>query len=202
MGISVIEEQAAAERTGAEWDFLLRTWKEMDVPDGWRAEIREEGIVLLPPPAPRHNSNEFKIVRQLLPRLPEGWEIHHGTGVVIPSALRLRAPDLMVLPESAVPEGRGEPVAPDDVELVVEIVSKGNASDDRRAKRADYASAAVPLYLLVDGYDPNGPRVSLLSRPEGRDYLDVHSAPWGRPITLPEPFGFDLDTSGFLVPKG
>jgi Uma2 family endonuclease len=201
MGTAVMEhqtEQAPAEHD--RWDFLLRAWHEVDMPDGWRAEIREVGIVLVPPPAPRHNSNIYKIERQLIPRLPDDWELHQGTGVAIPSSLRLRAPDLVVVPDASIPEERGAPLSADDIPLVVEIASKGNADDDRGAKKHDYAAAGIPLYLLVDAYDPRGPRITLYSAPRGTDYADSHAVEWGEPIELPEPFELKLDTGGFLIP--
>lgn len=30
---------------GRAWDYLLQTWRELDVPEGWRAEIGEGQIV-------------------------------------------------------------------------------------------------------------------------------------------------------------
>ncbi|MDA2811867.1 hypothetical protein O4J56_14585 [Nocardiopsis sp. RSe5-2] len=41
---------------GAEhqWDVLLRAWREVDLPgEGWRAEIDEQRIALMPPPVNR-----------------------------------------------------------------------------------------------------------------------------------------------------
>lgn len=37
------------------WEYLLETWRELDVPEGWRAEIDEARIFLVPPPHAHHN---------------------------------------------------------------------------------------------------------------------------------------------------
>lgn len=40
---------------GAQWEYLLTTWRELDVPEGWRAEIEGGQILLVPPPDKDHN---------------------------------------------------------------------------------------------------------------------------------------------------
>lgn len=32
------------------WEYLLQTWRELDVPEGWRAEIDGGRITLVPMP--------------------------------------------------------------------------------------------------------------------------------------------------------
>lgn len=189
-------------RAESRWELLLRTWQEIDMPDGWRAEIREAGIVLVPPPSPQHDVNEGLITRQLNRRLPDDLIVTHGSGVMIPAHERLRAPDVLVFPIDSTPEDKGVPLDPHDMSLVVEIVSQGNANDDRETRRCEYATAGVPLYLMVDAYDRRGPRVTLFSTPRDGDYDDRHTVEWGKPVELPEPFGFKLETSEFRIPKG
>ncbi|MFJ8488577.1 Uma2 family endonuclease [Streptomyces sp. NPDC094038] len=65
---------------------------------------------------------------------------------------------------------------------------------DREGKRRCCARAQIPLYLLVDRERET---VSLFSDPEDGDYVARHTLPFGKPIILPEPFGFELDTSAF-----
>ncbi|GGX31702.1 Uma2 family endonuclease [Streptomyces chryseus] len=81
----------------------------------------------------------------------------------------------------------------------MEITSKGNASHDRSAKQKAYAQGDVPLYLLIDRYDEGGPAVTLFSDPRNGMYRTGLRKPFGEPVALPEPFGSELDTAGFVV---
>jgi Uma2 family endonuclease len=80
------------------------------------------------------------------------------------------------------------------VAMVLEVTSR-RAKVDREVKRRGYARGGVPLYLLVDR---DTSTVTLFSEPEGGDYRQQNLAPFGKPLTLPEPFGFDLETADFL----
>ena len=92
-------------------------------------------------------------------------------------------PDLAVVPNSA----------PDlyahRLPLVAEVVSPGSATDDRVTKKRIYALGQVPLYLLVDV-----DTVTLFSDPDGGSYRSQTTVTIGEKLTLPEPFGIELDT--------
>jgi len=85
------------------------------------------------------------------------------------------------------------------VALVVEIVSPYSVQDDRVTKKAEYARAGIPPYVLVDCFTGGG-TVTLFGNPRDGSYADSHRVDFGEPITLPEPFDLKLDTSGFRVP--
>ncbi|MFD0851094.1 Uma2 family endonuclease [Actinomadura adrarensis] len=89
--------------------------------------------------------------------------------------------------------GKAPWMLPDGVELVVEVTSS-RPELDRVAKRHCYARADIPLYLLVDQSET---RVTLFSEPDGDDYHMANWVPFGKPVPMPEPFGFELDTSEF-----
>jgi hypothetical protein len=55
----------------------------------------------------------------------------------------------------------------------------------------------VPLYLLIDRFDEDGPAVTLFYDPVDGHYQHVVRIPFGEKVSLPEPFGIDLDTGGF-----
>lgn len=84
--------------------------------------------------------------------------------------------------------------APDGVAMVVEVTST-KADRDRIAKRHCYALAGIPLYLLVDREEGTA---TLFSDPKARDHAEAHIVHFGKPLPLPAPFGFDLDTADFL----
>lgn len=77
--------------------------------------------------------------------------------------------------------------------MVLEVTS-AKPERDRGVKRHCYAKAGIPLYLLVDRADQS---VTLFSEPDAavEDYREDVRVTFGKPLDLPEPFAFTLDTS-------
>lgn len=180
------------------WDQLVEAWRELDVPEGWRAEIIEERIVMTPPPGRPHNRIASRLTKALARIIPDDWDIYQTEGVSVPLRSSLFIPDLMVIPQDRMPaDDDPEPTPAERALLVVEITSKGNADTDRKTKLWSYAHAGVPLYLLIDRFADGGPAVELYIDPDGGAYQESHRVPFGKPIPLPEPFGFELTTAEF-----
>lgn len=199
MTAAMVENDQASE--GRPWDYLLQTWRELDVPEGWRAEIDEGQIVLVPPPHAHHNGIAAKVQRRLYRDLPEELEIYQTLGIHVAPLDKLYVPDLVVMPseliDAADPES-SDPMEASDALLIVEITSKGNAREDRTKKYRAYARAAVPMYLLIDRFDTRGAMVTLFTEPnEDGTYKRSDAVPFGKPLTLPEPFGTTLLTADF-----
>jgi Uma2 family endonuclease len=178
------------------WARLLRTWESFDVPEGWRAEISDGGITMVPPPGGGHNETDYLIARQLMRSVPDDWRVYHTAGLTIERIGALYIPDLAVMPAEAFPTGSSS-VNASRALLVVEITSSGNADHDRKKKLWGYAHAPVPLYMLVDAHDERGPHCTLYSDPAQGDYRRSARTPFGEPVTLPDPFDLALDTSEF-----
>src|SRR5690606_41100045 len=53
-----------------------------------------------------------------------------------------------------------------------------------------------PVYLLID---PLRATVTLYTAPEDGGYRKSETAAFGRPLAVPDPFGFDLDTARLLA---
>ncbi|MGH3737978.1 MAG: Uma2 family endonuclease [Micromonosporaceae bacterium] len=189
---------AAAVHPWWEFDGLLQTWRELDVPEGWRAEITEDGITMTPPPANYHNSIAHLVDRALQRGLPDEFGVYQTLGVAIPAVSRLYIPDLCVMRVEELHDGTE--VLAEQVLLAVEITSKRNARHDRKIKTWHYAHGPVPLYLLIDRYDENGPAVTLFSEPRDGHYQRQLRVPFGESIDLPAPLGLTLETTGF--PRG
>jgi hypothetical protein len=51
----------------------------------------------------------------------------------------------------------------------------------------------VPVYLLLD---MQVKEITVFSEPSEKGYQAHRTVPFGKPLWIPEPFGFDLDTSG------
>lgn len=78
--------------------------------------------------------------------------------------------------------------------MVAEVTS-GRPQADRVAKPHCHARGAIPLWLLVDR---ERSVITLFSEPSGADHPALTTTPTGRPVPLPDPFAFELDTAGFL----
>ncbi|WP_030750417.1 Uma2 family endonuclease [Streptomyces sp. NRRL F-5135] len=198
MTAAMVENHQSLERRS--WDYLLETWRGLDVPEGWRAEIDEGQIVLVPPPHAHHNGVAAKVHRGLFKCLPDDLEIYQTLGIHIAPLDRLYVPDVVVVPsrlvDEADPDGN-DPVDASEALLVAEITSKSNARDDRTKKYRAYARASVPVYLLIDRFDTRGPTVTVFTEPGDGTYKHSESVPFGKPFALPEPFGTTIPTADF-----
>ncbi|MFF0382649.1 Uma2 family endonuclease [Streptomyces sp. NPDC004286] len=179
------------------WDDLVRFWDESDWPEGSRVEIIEGIVTVSPTPAYRHNVMAARIQRRLYSVIPEDWEIFQTLSIAVPSRMGMFIPDLVVAPlqpseaESHIPAALAE--------LVVEVTSPSNARHDRVSKPAAYATAGIPLYLLVDPWAPGGPTVTLYGEPKDDVYRVLSAVKFGDAIQLPKPFDVAIDTSEFPV---
>ncbi|MGI5338941.1 Uma2 family endonuclease [Streptomyces sp. CA-181903] len=89
--------------------------------------------------------------------------------------------------------GHGDWSDPKGVLMVVEVTSDDADTNrrDRMEKPVGYASAGIPVYLLVDR---ERRMVTVYSDPEDGTYLSSVSRPYGAPVSLPEPVAFILET--------
>ncbi|WP_329133255.1 Uma2 family endonuclease [Streptomyces sp. NBC_01476] len=155
-------------------------------PDGVRGyEIRGDEIVMMMSPSRPHELNALRIRQQLDQQLDPSLVAHTGGEVEDPSLGRLRRPDVIVVPYAAFNEDTMDPFHPQDVALVVEVVSPSNHSNDYVEKVQDYSAMGIESYLLVD------PRKSTItvftdpgSGPEGPRYRAQHDYAFGDPITV------------------
>lgn len=177
-----------------DWGELLRLWQELDVPEGWCAELSYEGITMTPPPAYAHVKTANLVHKAFARALSDEYDIHQTLGVGVEQAGSIFVPDLCVTRRGEVSEN---PTAAECLLLAVEITSPGNAKQDRNRKRWGYAHGGVPLYLLVDRFDEDGPAVTLFSEPSEGHYRRAVRLPFGEPVALPGPFAFELDTTGY-----
>ncbi|MEY9863708.1 Uma2 family endonuclease [Catenulispora sp. GAS73] len=191
----------------------------LGLPEGSRVEIIEGDIVVSPAPRFDHNkiatliNNAFAIALASDPAFP--WETVVGTGVGEPSS-RGWIPDVAVMDRARSAEATAARVAiigPSDMVMAVEVTSPSNADHDRepgpqhrqkngnriKTKWADYASAGVEYYLLVDR-DPRVVRTTLYfdPNPETSRYESAIAWDFGQPIILPQPFGLTIDTSNWM----
>jgi Uma2 family endonuclease len=175
---------------------LQTVWEDLDVPEGWRAEILKGTIVVTPPPAFMHNRAASRLIRIFARTIPEEWEIYPEMGVLLASTGDLYIPDLTICPPGIEPV-EDKVILAEHALLVVEITSPSNADNDRKRKLWGYAHGPVPLYLLVDPHAKDGPHVTLYFTPEAGRYQNSTRVRYGEVMTLPEPFDLKIDTGQF-----
>lgn len=130
----------------AEWDALNE--------EASRSFELVDGVLhATPRPTTRHQITLKRLAAQLDAQLePLGLECVPEVDVVLVESFPpvVRAPDLCVV-SSAVLATEPDRLRPDQIVLVIEIVSPGSVRTDRVAKLSDYAQAGIPNYWIVDG---------------------------------------------------
>ncbi len=125
-------------------------WTWDDLPDreqlqGWRAEIVDGALVLMPPPLRDHDRAAFRLAVLLDAACPADLRVMTGGGVAYPPTWRV--PDAMVYSSTA--PGRG-PVPGEDVVLAVEVQSPGSVTNDRITKPHEYSRVLIPHFWRVE----------------------------------------------------
>lgn len=179
-------------------EVLLEGFLALDTPEGFRAELIEGEIVVTPPPDGDHEDYIGLIVDQVARRARTRMQFSGNKGLKLRSGggcpKNHAIPDGTFAPlELRLFRGADSWMPCDGVALVVEVTST-KPQADREAKRRCYARGGIPLHLLIDRDHGS---VTLFSEPENDDYRQLLTIPYGKPLPLPEPFAFDLETGDF-----
>ncbi|EDY60501.1 MULTISPECIES: Uma2 family endonuclease [Streptomyces] len=190
---------AMAHESLTQEEVLLEGFLALDAPEGFRAELIEGEIVVTPPPDGEHEKYISRIVRQVIKHARIEMDFSGNKGLKLRSGEACPknhvVPDVTLAPLELDLFGSADSWMPcDGVALVLEVTST-KPKADREAKRRCYSRGGIPLYLLVDRETSS---VTLFSDPEKDDYREHCTRPFGKPITLPDPFSFDLETADFL----
>lgn len=179
---------------------LLLEWiVDLDSPEGLRAELVEGEVVVTPVPDGHHEHCIGQVVDQMNRRSRADMQFSANKGLKLKSAeghpQDHLIPDGTFAPEELRLYRGAEPWMPcEGLAMVLEVTSS-KPQTDREVKRRCYARGGIPLYLLVDRETS---WTKLFSDPERGDYQELHAVAFGKPLALPEPFSFDLDTADFL----
>lgn len=187
------EEPMAIATTEAPLTSLAELSERLDVPDGYRVEIVGGRITVSPSPLGRQAKIVMKLANALRAALPGDVLALEMVTIEIERTGERYMPDLTVLPEAAVPDDEWL-FSAEACLLAVEVTSPSNPEDDRVKKPHGYATAGVPLYLLVDTVTRS---VTLFSSPHRNVYHGQFTVDFGEKIRLPEPFDITLDTAEF-----
>ncbi|MFC7330210.1 Uma2 family endonuclease [Marinactinospora rubrisoli] len=177
---------------------LAQLADDLVVPEGYRVEIIGGTLVVSPTPSGMHAHILTVLQGDLYDAAPEGHLPYQVVTITLPRTNERYIPDLVVLPRKVVTTYQDFVFPASELLLAVEITSPTNPENDRIRKLRGYALAAVPMYLLIDPLDNSA---SLFEEPHGGLYQRRTRVPFGGTLTLPDPFGVDIDTSAFIAPE-
>ncbi|GAA1743398.1 Uma2 family endonuclease [Nonomuraea sp. AD125B] len=166
---------------------------------GFRAEVIEGNLIVSPMGSPEHTFMAVNLHNVLLPlSLERGWlAAPGGLSVCVEGPRDALVPDYTLLPPGCPRWGRGELLSSGLI-MVAEVVSPSSTHIDREEKRRLYAVGRVPVYLLIDPL-PEVPAVTVHSDIKDGGYRSIATVPVGKPLHLPAPVDFELDTSIFMA---
>ncbi|WP_329249601.1 Uma2 family endonuclease [Streptomyces sp. NBC_01478] len=174
---------------------VREAFENLEVPEGFKAELIRGDIVMMAGPDKVHN----RIVQSVQDQIPSGrWERLQTQDVAFPGENSEPQPDLVVM-EIGADDGPGRLVPAPAVTMLVEVVSKTGAHRDYVEKRSIYAAGGVPVYLIIDPFEA---KCVVLTEPTGTglsaDYQSERTRKFGDLVTLPI-VGVDLDTTAFAT---
>lgn len=165
-------------------------------PEGWRVELIEGEIHVVPPANGEHEEIVSELSDQVTQRRRDGGlRSYTGLGLYVPDASPTGkvVPDLVIAPKGSFGDD-AEYHDPAPVMLVGEVTSRSTGRQDRGPKLRGYARAGIPCYLLIDR---EAGEVVVHSEPSDGAYTRSTEAKLSKSIELPEPLGFALDTGEF-----
>ncbi len=163
-----------------------------------RTEIINGRMIVSPMGTPEHGRSAMRLCRALFPLIDEhGWDAFTGNvDVCIDGPHDPIIPDLVLAPLEC-PRWGDRELLSSGLLMVAEVVSPSSIREDREDKPDIYARGGVPVMLVIDPED-GPPSVTVLSDPEHGSYQTVTRVTMGKPLRLPFPIDFDLDTGIFL----
>ena len=165
----------------------------MPVPEGFRVEI-VGGNVFMTPQRATHWRIILKLVMAVEDRFGEDVKVFSDVRIDFPGHENGLCPDVAVLRASAEKDDEGR-WRYEDVEFVFEVISEGTAANDYGPKKAAYATAEVPLYVIADPYQG---RCYVYTDPKNGDYVTRTRVDFGDDIDLTGTVAdLTVSTSGF-----
>ncbi|MGV9882441.1 Uma2 family endonuclease [Streptomyces sp. NPDC003006] len=173
-------------------DNMFEWLERMPVPEGIKTEI-VGGHIFVSPQRDTHWTITFSILTQLSTRFPIDRQ-KSDVRIDYPGHLNGFASDVTLVAEGAVMNDK-EQWSYQDVEFVAEVISKSTAMNDYGPKKAAYAEADVPVYLIADPYLG---RVYVHTAPKNGEYTTESKYSFGEDIDLTTtPLGLTLKTGNF-----
>ena len=183
--MTVLEDRIAmADVNTQRLDEWFERLERMPVPEGFRVEI-VGGNVYMTPQRDTHWAIIFKLAMAVEARFGEDVKVFSDVRIDFPGHENGLCPDVAVLRASAEKDDEGR-WRYEDVEFVFEVISEGTAANDYGPKKAAYATAEVPLYVIADPY-------------QGRCYVYTDPKNGGYVTRTRVDFGDDIDLTGTVA---
>lgn len=149
--------------------------------------------------SPEHGYMATDLCLALAPLMARtGWRgAVAGVNLCIEGPREPTQPDFVLAPADCPRWGDLELLS-SGVIMVAEIVSPSSVMRDRKEKPELYATGGVPVYLMVDPV-AEPPSVTVYSDIIEGAYRASKKVALGKPLHLPAPVDFELDTSIFMV---
>lgn len=152
---------------------------ERGVPEGYKSEVVEGAIHVVP---------QRNVHWQIIRRIVRALEDQFGMAVLVMSDVRIDFPGFLngFCPDVAKFRDGSEPDDEDrwhyeDIEFIAEVISRGTSVNDYGSKKATYAEAGIPVYLIADPYQG---RCHLYTEPKGGEYRGQLTSDFGEQIDL------------------
>lgn len=182
---------------GSNFEDMLDLLDELNVPDGYMAEIIRGNIVVSPWSKGYYADVMDLVCDQLRPHLPEEHRITWGPLLyVFPGVERAYGPDIHAAHRRA-RRSTSNRLDGEALSFVAELTSPSTRDDDLTDKLDVYSKAGVPIYLLLDMQEG---QATVFWEPSPKGYQGRLTKSFGEKLYIPEPFGCTLDTDGFQPP--
>ncbi len=193
---TMIERPASIDASpSGDFESQLRIVEELDTPDGYKAELIRGKIVVSPWSKLRYLHPMRSLRQQLEAHAPEGQIAETSPFLFRLSAMeRGFGPDLFVA-DAAAFHADGRHADAEALSLVAELTSISTKDADWQDKLEAYGRQ-VPVYLVLD---MQGEEITAFWDPSPHGYRSRTTVPFGKPLRVPAPFDFDLDTTGFVA---
>ncbi len=167
-------------------DEELALLERMTIPEGFKAEIVQGAVVV----SPQRNTH-WDIIELVLLQIKECFGRRSRTKsdvlLALPGFRNGFAPDLLKLSDTAEDDGTGR-WRYQDVEFVLEVISRETRGNDYGTKLRTYATAGIPVYVIADPYTG---KCHAYGTPDGERYESELTAKFGDELDL-APLGFDM----------
>ena len=158
-----------------------------------RYELLGESLIMTPAPGLRHQRASYRLHVALDSAARDAGapvEVLEAVNVITSNGLFV--PDIVVADAGATATD-GVSIDAEAVQLIVELVSPGNAEMDRTVKPQLYARAGISHFWRVE-FAP-APRIIVMALRGGR-YVEQATALPGVVTKVDEPFPFSIDPAG------
>ncbi|MBB4936149.1 hypothetical protein FHR32_000454 [Streptosporangium album] len=163
-----------------------------------RAEIIDGNLLLRPSGTPQHARIARRLSRALIPvEDANGWESFSGDVDICIEGPRDTVIPGYCLVRADAPLWGDREILSSGLIMVAEVVPPGSMETDRATEPRIYAGCGIPIMPIIDPV-VSPPMVTVLSDPEDGAYRTMAHTEIGKPVRIPAPVDFDLDTSIFL----